>query len=358
MERQTRVTDFIPRSYGALALWFVLGAGLIAGLEALYFYMPRMPIAAADGRIAAFDLGTHGSLATWYSSLLLQTAAVAALVVYSIRKQRASDYHARYRIWIAAALGWFVLSIDATASLHEGFQGLMIALTGERGFGDGSIWWIGGYCVVLGTVGLRLVLDMKECRTSTALFVLTGPAYVASLVVRFGFLPSLSAVQTVMVEQGLVMAGHLLLLSSMAVHARYVFLEAKGEIAARTAKPKKEKSKPAKEVVVEEQRKSPLFGWLRKAKIDPPHGTPAPAGRSSDLEPATSAHVPSSVFRPTTETYESGTAPRAGVKKVRADFSDDDEDDDRRDNRKMSKAERKNLRRQKEIERRYGLNDE
>ena len=35
-----------------------------------------------------------------------------------------------------------------------------------------------------------------------------------------------------------------------------------------------------------------------------------------------------------------------------------DDEDDRRDNRKMTKAERKNLRRQKELERRYGLSDE
>jgi len=357
MERQTRVTDFIPRSYGGLALWFVLGASLIAGLEALYFYMPRLLMTAADGRIAAFDLGADGSLAAWYSSLLLQTAAAAALVVYSIRKHRASDYHARYRIWIVAACCWFVMSIDVAASLHEGFQGLLISLTGERGFGDGSIWWIGAYTVVLGIVGLRLVLDMKECRLSTTLFLLTGGCYVAAVVAQLGFVPLESRVYGVMLAEGLKMAGHLLLLSSMAVHARYVFLEAKGEIAARTAKPKKEKTKSAKASTAVEEPKSSLFGWLRKAKIDPPHGTPAPAGRTSDLEPAKSCRVPASAFRPTTETYDAGSSSRAGVKKVQADFSDD-EDDDPRDNRKLSKGERKNLRRQKEFERRYGLSDE
>ena len=61
----------------ALALWFVLGAALIAGLEALYFYLPQLAGHAADGRIAACDLDAEGSLAAWYSSFLLQTAAAA-----------------------------------------------------------------------------------------------------------------------------------------------------------------------------------------------------------------------------------------------------------------------------------------
>lgn len=356
MERRTRITDLIPQSYGAVALWFVLGAALVAGLEALHHYADRLPFAAADGRIAAFDLTGRGSLASWFSALLLQLATAAALVVYSIRKHRSDDYHARYRIWIVAACCWFVGGIDVAASLHEGFQGLMIAVTGNRLFGDGAIWWLGGYAIVPGLVGLRLLFDMKECRSSTAVFLLSGGCYVAAGLASLQLLPPVPGVDAVLLDAGLALAGHLLLVTSMTLHARYVVLEASGELIPRAAKPKAEKSKGAKESTDNDEPKRSMFGWLRKAKIDPPHGTPAPAGRTSDLEPATSGRVPSSAFRPTTETYEASSS-RAGVKKVQADFSDD-EDDDRRDNRKLSKAERKNLRRQKDFERRYGLSDE
>jgi hypothetical protein len=360
MERQTRVSDLIPKSYGLLALWFFVGAALIAGLEALYFYMPVLSAGTTDGRIAAFDLDGEGSLAVWYSSFLLQLAAAAALVVYSIRKQRADDYYARYRVWIVAALCWFVMSVDEAASLHEGFKELMTSLTGNRVFGDGSIYWVGAYGVVLGIVGIRLLMDMKECITSTVLFLLTGVCYAAAVVTQLEFLLPQSGAQGVMLEEGLEMAGNLLLLMSMAVHARYVFLAAKGEIAARSAKPKRDKAKSSKAAATAEAPKKSLFGWFRKTKIDQAHGTPAPAGRTSDLEPVSaSSRVPSAAFRPTTETLESGgQGLRGGVRKIHADFSDDDDDGGRRDNRKLSKAERKNLRRQKDFERRYGLSDE
>jgi hypothetical protein len=359
MERQTRVSDLIPKSYGLLALWFIVGAALIAGLEALYFYMPRLSAGTTDGRIAAFDLDGEGSLAVWYSSFLLQLAAAAALVVYSIRKQRADDYYARYRIWIVAALCWFAMSIDEAASLHEGFKELMTALTGNRVFGDGSVYWVGAYGVVLGIVGVRLLMDMKECVTSTALFLLTGACYAAAVVTQLEFLLPESGARGVMLEEGLEMAGNLLLLMSMTVHARFVFLQAKGEIAARSAKPKKEKTKSSKAAATVDEPKKSVFGWFRKTKIDQAHGTPAPAGRTSDLEPATSSgRVPSSAFRPTTETLDTANqSARGGVRKIHADFTDGDEDE-HRDNRKLSKSERKNLRRQKDFERRYGLNDE
>jgi hypothetical protein len=286
---------------------------------------------------------------------LLQAAAATALVVYSIRKHRADDYHARYRVWIAAAICWFVLGVDEATGLHEGFQQLMIALTGERGYGDGSVWWIGAYALVLGAVGLKLILDMKECRTSTTLFVVTGLCFIAAVVVHLRVLPPIVGLDLTMLEEGLELAGNLFLLTSMGVHARYVILEANGEITARVAKSRATRAAATKTSAV--VKKKSLFGWFGKAKIDPPHGTPAPAGRSSDLEPSTSSRVPSSAFRPTTETLDAGTTGRGGVKKVQADFSEED-DDDRRDNRKLSKAERKNLRRQKDFERRYGLSDE
>lgn len=353
MERQTRLTDLIPRSYAMLAVYFLLGGLVIAGLEALYFYMPQFAAHTTDGRIATFDLDSEGSLGAWFSTFQLTLAAGAALIIYSVRKHRADDYHARYRIWLVTAFCWFVMSIDEAASLHEGFKELMTSVTGERGYGDGSVWWVGAYGVILGGLGIKLLLEMKECRTSTALMFLTAGCYAASVVAQLNLILPDSGAIGVMLEEGLEMAGNQFLLVAMLAHARYVFLEAKGEIAARQAKPKKEKKSTAK-TAAEPVAKSSGFGWFRKAKIDPAHATPAPAGKTSDLEPVSkSDRVSSSVFRPTTETYESGSS-RGTVKKVQADFSEDEDDDDRRDNRKLSKSDRKALRRQKDFERRYG----
>lgn len=376
MTRQPRVTDLMPQSYGMLALAFFSGLLFIAGLEAGYYYLPLLTPHSATGRIEALDLTAEGSLAAWFSTTTLSLAAAAAWVIYSVRKHRADDYHGRYRVWLGAAFAWLLLGVDESASLHESFRDIMVGTTGRLGFGDGSIWWIGAYGLVLTVVGVRLMLDMRECRTSTTALGLTAVCYLAAVLavlnVERGWLPQLPATYAAMLKEGLELVGNLFLLTSMLVHARYVILESQGEITPRAAKPKKEKpkvvknesaksetAKEAKAAAAEEKKPSGIGSWFRRAKIDPPHKTPsAPAVRkTSDLDNGPKAEkVPSSAFRSRDEA--AAETAQNKFKKVRADFTadlDDDEDDDRGDNRKLSKADRKAFRKQKESERRgYG----
>jgi len=381
MDRQPRVVDLLPRHYGWLALVFFLGAVGIAALEAGYYYLPQLVKLSASGRIAALDLAGEGSLASWLSTALLTAAAVTAWVVYGIRKHRADDYHGRYRIWFLAASAWLFLGMDEAASLHEALRDLAVGLSGEHGIGHGSIWWLGVFGLVLGFVGLRLVLEMRECRLSTTLLLACGLTYAAAAAVLLNgelhWFPQLAGAEAVMAEEGLTMTANLLLLTSQLLHARYVVLEAEGEITPRAAKPKKEKApkalaKSAKEPAAKEpavkfaakehaEEEAPakrgLFGWLRKTdKIDPPHPVPAPTRKTNDLTSAAkpSYQVPSSAFQEVDEDESDRASSR--VKRVRADFSEhDDEDEGPRDGRKLSKADRKALRRQKEAERRgYG----
>lgn len=382
MDRQPRVVDLLPRHYGWLALVFFLGAVGIAALEAGYYYLPQLVKFSVSGRIAALDLAGEGNLASWLSTALLTAAAVTAWVVYGIRKHRADDYHGRYRIWFVAASAWLFLGMDEAASLHEALRDLAVGLSGEHGIGQGSVWWLGVFGLVLGFVGLRLALEMRECRLSTTLLLMCALVYSAAAVVLLNgemhWFPQLAGAEAVMLEEGLTMTANLLLLTSQLVHARYVVLEAEGEISPRVAKPRKEKTpkvamKSAKELAVKEPAvkfaakvkpeedapaKRGLFGWLRKSnKIDPPHAVPAPTRKTSDLTSVAkpSYQVPSSAFQEVDEDESDRAASR--VKRVRADFSEhaDEDDDGPRDGRKLSKADRKALRRQKEAERRgYG----
>jgi len=377
-ERQTRVIDLMPKSYGLLALTFFAGLLFIAGLEAGYYYLPLLTPHSVSGKIEALDLTGEGTLAAWFSTTTLSLAAAAAWVVYSVRKQRADDYHGRYRVWLGAGFAWLLLGVDESASLHETFRDVMIGTTKQIGFGDGSIWWISAYGLVLTVVGIRLMLDMRECRTSTTALGFTAVCYLTAVLIVLNverqWLPqaNLPTTYTVMLKEGLELLGNLFLLTSMLVHARYVILESQGEITPRAVKPKKEKPKvpktesskaeavksesaKAEKTVAESEKKSGLFGgWFRKAKIDPPHKTPAAptARKTSDLDtPAKTEKVPSSAFRPRDEAVNE--KPANSFKKVQADFSDDeDDDDDRGGGRKLSKADRKALRRQKDSERR------
>ena len=90
MDRQPRITDLVPRRYRVFALWLVLGAAVVGGLEALYFHMPRLAAHTSDGRIAAFDLDGEGSLGAWFSSMTLGSAGLLSLVILSIRRHKAA----------------------------------------------------------------------------------------------------------------------------------------------------------------------------------------------------------------------------------------------------------------------------
>jgi len=204
---------------------------------------------------------------------------------------------------------------------------------------------------------------MRECLTSSALLVLAGGCYAAAVVTQLNFILPDSGAQGVMLEEGLEMAGNLLLLLAMAAHVRHVVLEVEGVVKPKAAKtksaPLKDKPSARAEKAKSEETAAPTkLGWFRRAKIDPPHKTVSPAGKPNDLETTTvKTRVPSSAFRATAETLDDEVADSA-AKKSKTSFDDADEDDadDRRGMRKLSRADRKALRRQKDSQRR-GFDD-
>ncbi|MHB8898469.1 MAG: hypothetical protein ACYC6Y_06955 [Thermoguttaceae bacterium] len=233
LDEQWRLTDMVPLRLSTYLLIFLVAAGVIGGLEGLYYVMPQFASMTSDGRVAAFDLDGEGSLAVWFSSTMLLLAAGSAMLVYTVRRFRRDDYYGRYRVWIWGALVFLLMSIDETGSLHEGFKELMTWTTGNRVLGDGSIWWVMAYFFVLGVIGSRLVVDMRSCRTSTAAMFAAGSCYILAVVTQLeGVLPQ-SGARGVMVEEGAEMFGNVFLLMAMLLHARYVILDAEGLLPTR-----------------------------------------------------------------------------------------------------------------------------
>ncbi|MEX2119766.1 MAG: hypothetical protein WD847_09240 [Pirellulales bacterium] len=342
MERQPRITDLIPRKHTTFVLLFLASLTVVAGLEALYAWMPTVAHMSTDGRVAAFDLDGEGGLCCWFSSLTLALASLVALLVYTIRRHKSDDYHGRYRIWLWAALCWMTMSMDEGGSLHEGFKEMMAHLTGRRVFGDGSIWWVGPYLVVLGVVGIRLLLDMRPCRSSVAAFLATACCYATAVLAQLEIVMAESGARGIMLEEGCEMVGNLCLVLAMALHARYVILDAQGLI------PVREKPKQQKVGAVKSGEPAPTRSWFRKPKVDAAHAAPPKPARRGDLVPAVEP------ARPATNRSAAGDAdedygydfdePPARVqRKVSSSHREELDATDR----KLSKAERKALRRQR-----------
>lgn len=346
MDAQPRVTDLVPRSPAVYVLGVLAGLVVVGALEGLYFWMPSLEQLTTDGRVATFDLDGEGSLCVWFSSVLLLASSIVAMVVYSVRRHRADDYQGRYRIWIWAALVWLVMSIDETASLHEGFKNLMVAVTGTGIVrGDGSIWWVIAYGFVLGSLGSRLILEMRECPASTIALLVAGGSFGLAVLAQLGAILPESGARGIALEEGLEMLGDILLLLAMTLHARYVILDAEGQIAhaepaptetKRAArKPRASRSSKAQPARAAGSETSPSFEFLdgakesdeeaaesaedgdqpedeaedeveevpsrsaRPAKVHPPHGVRAPSRsastRNADLEDEADDDLPSHV---------------------------------------------------------------
>lgn len=323
MEDAPRIIDFVPRRLLAIFGWFVLGVLVIAGLLALYHESPRWSGGTTDGMIAALDLDSEGSIATWFSAMTLAAAALVALVVYSVRRRTPSDYQGRYRIWWFAAACWMLMSLDEGASLHEGFKELMTQVAGTRIFGDGSVWWIIAYVLVLGTIGIRVLMDMRPSRLSITCFVATALAYVVAVVAQLEQIPQLSVTQAIMLEEGAEMLGNLLLLVTMTVHARYVILQASGEI--KVAEPKKKRRRKELRAAAVEDEAEADDVEMGKAQVSAESAAPL---RSRGAK-------------------KSKTARKTAAAKSADTHTRTDEPHDTSTNRRMTKAERKALRRRR-----------
>jgi len=273
MDEQPRLADLVPTRLTTFAVLLLAGLAVVAALEILYSWMPRLAAMTTDGSVAAFDLDGEGSLAVWFSSMTLALAGLVAILVFTIRQHRTDDYRGHYRIWLWAAACWFLMSLDETASLHEGFKEMMTQVTGTPLFGDGSIWWVIAYFFLLGAVGSRLLVDMRECRLSTGAMLVVAACYAVAVAAQVGRILPESGARGVMLEEGAEMVGNLMLLLAMGLHARHVILDAKGLLPQRASRWGRADDDFA-EQDNEEDRTWSLRG--RTVTVHPPHGVPRP----------------------------------------------------------------------------------
>ena len=303
MDEQARLTDLIPRRLTTFALLLLAGLLVVAGLEVLYAWMPRLAPATSDGGVAALDLDGEGSLAVWFSSMTLAMAAVVSVIVYSVRRYKNDDYSGYYRVWLWAALCWLVMSVDETASLHEGFKEMMVMLTGTRLIGDGSMWWVIAYFFLLGPIGTRLLVDMRHCRLSTAVLIMAAGCYGLGVVTQLGWVMPESGARGIMLEEGAEMLGNLLLLLAMGLHARYVILDAEGLLPLRARDEDVWDNEEEEDGLVNRRRDAALRAKAGSVTVHPPHGMSRPAYASAQARSSlpTAAEAEASVGRKLTK---------------------------------------------------------
>ena len=326
-ERQLRVTDFIPVRPLYVAVVLLLGLTGVAAVQAIHIHAAAVA-QPATAQLAAFDAAARGSLGAWYSSLLLLMATGLALAVFAIRVHRVDDYRGRYRVWLwaAAALAW--LSIDAATGIHDALGLAAMLAAGQPAEAESvTLAWLGMYGLVLGALGIRLAIEVWPSLPSFAALLVAGLLYLLCGLTQIGVHFAAAPLgQSVAASTALLLA-HLVLAASVGLYARHVYLDAAGRLKVHIDPDKKRgikaKSRARLKVVKED-----------KADSSPPVTKPALAPVAKTAEPARFGAADSG-SKPATISKSSLSAP----------LNDEDDDEDASDygGEKLSRAERRRL---------------
>ena len=343
-ERQPRVSDFVPVRPFAVLFLILIGLTGVAAIETIYIYLATLPLASAAEYLAAFDVGQPGSLASYYSALVLAVGAAGALVIYGIRSHRVDDYRGHYRIWLWSAAALALASLDAATGLHDALGVGVATLFGQALEGAGGaaavkIGWLVIYGLVFGTLAVRAAIEVWPSLPSFASLAVTGLLYLVAGMLLLGMFQAASPLVNSVAASTAIMLAHVALASAVGLYARHVHLDAQGRLKVYIdpdrKKGKKPKSRARLKVVKED-----------KADDEQPDFKPA-AKSAAAVESARPATAPR--FGWGSSNSSSNPPPKAAASVAKPVTSGEDDDDNAEDeddaygNQKLSRSERKRL---------------
>jgi hypothetical protein len=356
-ENQSRVSDLVPRWRITIVLLWFFGGALVAALVELHLHQANLAAMLEQPDLQALDLvslcnGTAGGLGVWFASSALGLASMACLLIYSIRRHRIDDYHGRYRIWLWIAAICLLMSINTSVGVHAVLVRTGIDQTGWSALAGGAVWWLVPLALLAATFGLRLLAEVRQCRTSCMALLAAYACWTTAIVTHLGLLAVGDPLITIAVVAGGTLAGHVLLLTALAFYARYVVLDADGLLPQRhqpcesddetesveraTPVRSRVQAKPSKPSPRQPSAKPP------KPQVAAKHAQPAAGRRRTDLDP-TPPVQPKPADRDTERQWTQGAD--------EALEADDGDDGSQSGSRKLSKTERKRLRKQRQRDR-------
>ena len=323
VENHPQITDFVPRRYATIAMVAACGVGVTALTAALHHFVLPMAVAKGMNSAVAFDLAARGNLADWSAAIVLFLASCFCVLTYSIRRHRIDDYRGRYRVWVAATLACLVLSANSVVGLHEVVSDVLTRVTGWSALRGGAAWWLAAGGLPMAWVFGRVLLDIRDCRIGAASLMTACVCYAVSGASYFGLLPALeSRVQRILTAAPMLL-GHWLLFTAIVANARFVVLDAQGLITVR------------RRLTAKRTAKAPAAKAVSKASQS------AAASSSSSATVSISRQTVQTVKTPADSSrWVDGSRPEREV-------YDEEDDDSSVDGRKLSKSDRKRLRKMK-----------
>ena len=233
-----RLIDLVPKRPLWICCWFILGAASIGLLYAADYADQRYLRDNAAMQTASLQLTGYATLASWWSTACLLSCAFLSATIYTIRCHRVDDYRGRYRQWGSLSFACLVGSAFLAAPIHKALQAAAVQATGYDWAGHPALWWMLPASFLGVIVGLRALLDMRPCKSGPFFLTLTVAAYVGSALGHLGII-QFEQVPTEVWLPLTFLAGHYCLFWALCLFARYVYLDAQGQLKTKRKKPRK-----------------------------------------------------------------------------------------------------------------------
>ena len=304
IENHPQVTDYVPRRYRVIAL--VMLAGLVLGIcaELIAQYAPVLNGFVGTVSPQEITATLSDGLVAWTSATALLVAAFYARLILLLRRHRIDDSRGRYRVWRLAAWVAVLLSLNAVVDAHTIVARALGHLTGW-GILPGNVgFWLAPAALLGGWLLLRLIRDAAECRTALSAYTLALLCFITAAVACC-WSPAWASQWHDTLCRLLPVGGDILLTTGTLLFARYIVLDVQGLIE---------------------------------------HGAASESSRVSAETPAQQSKEPQKPSR-------KESPPAAQTKPSQDAWIDGSQAEDRHNdepgNRRLSKAERKRLRKQK-----------
>ncbi len=335
----------LPRSWWSLTAVFISLSAAVVGLVLLDGLSLALAAEGASKPIDWLWMDRPASLAAWWASTLWMGMALLAMIAFGLCRSRMDDLRCGYRWWLVAAAASVALSWNAATHAH-GFLGELLAKsTGFAPLGTGAFWWLVPSIVVLGALAVRLLVGMADSRVAIGVACLAASATLISSVVEAGLVPESLASGSPLLASPLLapvatLAGVSLAIMSLLFFARRIVLEVEGAVAppVQKATPVQKRAKPKKSA---KKPEAPAAKPSIRLAPEPSPSKPEP----SKEEPLRPSAAERQATRRATKAEAKPEKEATSWVSGSDDYQDDYDESPTR--RKLSKAERKRLRKQK-----------
>jgi hypothetical protein len=174
-----------------------------------------------------FNLRSTHSIGHWLTCQLWMLTALAAWMIFQLRRHKLDDYRARYRIWIVLAIAALFSSFDASSSFL-GLLGMSIDNWTRREIGYGG--WplvLATFASLIGVMGIRLCNELRSAPGSVACWMIGLVAWATSALLGTGLIKTSIDPTTIdLIVGGCWLGGILCVFQSAGIYLRQTYVHA------------------------------------------------------------------------------------------------------------------------------------